>query len=157
VHPRVILLAGIAAILTAACSPRPFDAGPAPRLELQAREASFLAALAAKDVERTVGHFAEDAVLHVANMPPVRGRSAIRQFYGNVFRFLDSSAPVSEMIRASSVGDMGYSMGRVTNTFTGQDGPVEYAGKYLLVWERRGEEWLIATYSISNDQAEARR
>lgn len=156
-HARVMLLAGIAAILTAACTPRPFAGGPEPRAELQAREASFLAALAAKDVDQTVDHFAEDAVLHVANMAPVRGRPAIRQFYGNVFRFLDASAPVSEMVRTSSVGDMGYSMGRVTNTFTGQEGPVEFAGKYLLVWERRGDEWLIATYSISNDQAETRR
>jgi ketosteroid isomerase-like protein len=61
------------------------------------------------------------------------------------------------MVRTSSARDMGFSMGRVTGVFTGKDGRVEYAGKYLLVWQRRGDEWLIATYSISNNQGEGRR
>jgi ketosteroid isomerase-like protein len=154
-HRRLLLLA-TAAALAAACTPRPFPGAPAARADLQEREATFLAALAAKNPEQAAAHFADDAVLHVANMPPVQGRNAIREFYANIFRFLDSSVSASEVVRTSSSGDMGYSLGRVTNVFASEHGRMEYAGKYILVWERRGEQWLIATYSISNNQPEAR-
>jgi ketosteroid isomerase-like protein len=154
-HRRLLLLA-TAAALTAACTPRPFASGPAALADLQEREASVLAALTSKNPEQAAAHFADDAVLHVANMAPVRGRDAIREFYANVFRFLDTSASASEVVRTSSSGDMGYSLGRVTNVFASQHGRMEYAGKYILVWERHGEEWLITTYSISNNQPEAR-
>lgn len=156
-HRRFLLPALAAALLAVACTPGPFTSGPAARADLQEREASFLAALAAKDPEQTAGHFADDAVLHVANMPPLHGRDAIRQFYVNVFRFLDTSASTPEVVRTSSSGDMGYSMGRVSNVFAGEQGRVEYTGKYIVVWERRSGDWSIATYSISNNQPEARR
>jgi ketosteroid isomerase-like protein len=157
VTSRLIVVIGLAALLATACAPLPPAVGPAPRGDLPAREAGFLAALAARDAERTAAHFADDAVLHVAGMPAIRGRDAIRAFYGNVFRFLESSAPVSGAVRASRSGDMGWSEGQVTNRFRGADGPVEFAGKYLIVWERQGQEWLIAAYSLGNDAAEARR
>jgi ketosteroid isomerase-like protein len=156
VHRRSLILAAVTAIIATGCTPRPFTGGLVAHADLQEKEIGFLAAMAGKNSEETAAHFAEDGVLHVANMPPVRGRDAIRQFYTNVFRFLDSSASASEVVRVSSSGDMAYSMGRVTNVFAGEQGPMEYAGKYILVWERRGEEWLIATYSISNNQPEVR-
>lgn len=41
--------------------------------------------------------------------------------------------------------------------FEGDQGRVEYAGKYLLVWEKRAGEWAIVLYSISNNRAEVNR
>ena len=156
-HLRLIALAG-AAILAAGCAPGDSADGVALHdSELRARDASFQEALAAKDAEQAAAHFADGAVLHIANMAPVHGGEAIRDFYGNVFRYMESSAPESEVVRASNSGDVGYSMGRVTNVFAGEQGPAEYEGKYILVWERAAGEWQIAAYSVSSNSPDTGR
>lgn len=121
---------------------------------LEERQAGFLSALGAGDLDGTVAYFAEDAVLHIANMPPHRGRAAIRGLYENVFRFSTASEHLPESLTIASGGDMAYGFGSVNTVFAREGGPVAYAGKYLLVWERLDGEWLIAAYSISNDGSE---
>lgn len=157
-RPRVVFLRTLGiialAVSAATCAHRPAVQADEDGEALQQRERDFLAAMQAKDLERTAAYFAESAVLHVANMAPVEGRAAIRQFYGNVFRFLNSSASTPEALRVASGGDMAYSVGRVTNIFQGPQGPVQYAGKYLLVWEKRENVWSIVAYSVSNNRAE---
>jgi ketosteroid isomerase-like protein len=104
-----------------------------------------------------LAHFAADAVLHVPNMPPVAGEGAIRQFYGNVFRFLRASTPTVESARVAASGDVAYSVGSVANVFEGPQGAVEYAGKFSLVWENRAGEWSIVLYTISKNQPDPGR
>jgi predicted enzyme related to lactoylglutathione lyase len=91
-------------------------------------------------------------------MPTIQGRSAIRNFYGNVFRSLQASDAVPDRIRVSAGGDMAWSSGQVSNAFASTDGsdegPVAYTGRYLLVWERRGEEWFIVVYSLIQQPGE---
>ncbi len=153
--PAMVLT--VVTLASAACAQRPVNSGLPAGDRLHQRQADFLAALSARDLEQTVAHFADDAVLHVANMPPVQGREAIQRFYGNVFRFLSASDPVPELTRVADDADMAYTTGRVTNTFAGPDGPVEHTGKYLLVWERRGGDWAIVVYSISSNQPDPAR
>jgi uncharacterized protein (TIGR02246 family) len=159
----------LAPALLASCAPHPDAAGhpvpgapgesrePGPGAQavvsgaLESRQAEFLAALADRDLERATALFAEDAVLHVAGMPPVRGRAAIERFYGNVFRFMTSSTPELEAVRASTGGDMAWSAGRVSNVFAGPDGSTTHGGKFVLVWERRDATWLIVLYGVSSD------
>jgi branched-chain amino acid transport system substrate-binding protein len=114
------------------------------------RQDEFLAAMAARDADRVAAMFADDAVLHIAGMPPIAGRAAIHRFYGNMFGFLSASSATPESLHVS--GDMAYGTGHSSNEFRGADGPVSYAGKYLLVWKREGSEWFIAAYSISSNQ-----
>ncbi|HSJ08094.1 MAG TPA: nuclear transport factor 2 family protein, partial [Longimicrobiales bacterium] len=102
-------------------------------------------------------YFADDALLHVAGMPPVRGRDDIARFYSNVFRFLAASTPVPEALRMSEGADVAWGAGRVRNVFDGPEGRVEYEGKYAAVWERRDGEWLLALYAVSSDAPESRR
>jgi ketosteroid isomerase-like protein len=151
-HARLVLIAMLAVALVTACAHRP-GTGSAPDDEgLRQRQSDFLAALSARDLERTAALFAEDAVIHVADMPPLQGRDAIRRFYGNVFRFLSESASTPGPLRVSASADMAYGTGRVTNVFDAEQGRVEYTGKYLLVWERRGSEWWVAFYGLSSDR-----
>jgi ketosteroid isomerase-like protein len=148
-------LAALVLALASACATLPPRTAPdADAAGLAMRERSLLEALSARDAAATSRHFAEDAVLHVAGMPPVSGRAAIHDFYHTVFRFLRASEPESETLRVSSGGDMGYGTGRVTNVFDGEGGPVRHVGKYILVWERREGEWLVTAYGISSDRAE---
>jgi ketosteroid isomerase-like protein len=154
---RSISLALLVAALLSACAHRPPIALEAERTRVEERQGGFLAALGERDVERVAGFFAEDAVLHIAGMPAVRGRKAIQRFYANVFRALSASTATPELLRVGSGADLAYGAGRVTNIFAGGAGPVEYAGKYLLVWERRGGEWWIMAYGVSSDRPDPAR
>lgn len=121
------------------------------------RQTTFLAAMASKDVDATAEHFAEDAILHIANMPPVQGRETIRTFFSNVFRFMQESETVPESVRIAISGDMAYTTGRVINSFDGEDESLSYSGKYLLIWENLNGEWLISVYAVSNNSSEIPR
>lgn len=152
-----ISLLVLVVLLGSACAHHVSATAAGEREILQQREHDFLAALGTRDLEKTTAYFADDATLHVANMPPIQGRSAIAQFYGNAFRFLQTSEAIPGLLRVSGSADFAYSAGRVSNVFEGAEGRVEYAGKYLLVWENQAGEWVIVFYSISNNQADTRR
>jgi ketosteroid isomerase-like protein len=149
----VVLLVstGCAPAAPAGTSPDPAGLPPGAAARLEQRQASLLAALASREAERVVPFFAEDARLHVAGMPEVIGRDAIRNFYANVFRFLSASEMTAGEPRMSSGGDMAHVSGSTRNRFASPGGEREFEGKFLLVWERRGEEWMVAVYAISND------
>lgn len=144
-------------LFISACAQRPSVSEHQVGQALLQREQAFLAALSARDVEQTAAFFAEDASLHLANMPPVQGRSAIEQFYRNVFRFLQASTALPERMQVAASVDLAYSAGQVNNVFASEQGQSAYAGKYLLVWEWREGDWFIVFYSLSSNQAEMRR
>jgi uncharacterized protein (TIGR02246 family) len=149
---RRLLLAACAIALAAGCGDGTTATRDTARQALEARERDFTAALAARDADRMAALFAEDAVLHVANMPPVEGRDSVAQFYGNTFRFLSDSRSTPETLHVSDGGDMAYTTGSVTNEFHRPDGPVEYAGKHVLICRAVDGEWMIALYAISSNQ-----
>lgn len=124
---------------------------------LDRRQREFLTALATKDHRVAAQFFADDATLHIANMPAVQGRSEIVRFYANLFRFLEASAVTPETMHMSDSGDLAYSIGRASNTFRGAQRLTEYSGKYLLVWRKHEGRWAIAAYSVSSDQSDAAR
>jgi uncharacterized protein (TIGR02246 family) len=132
-------------------------AAPVGASDLQQRQAGFLSAMEARDADRVATYFAEDGVVQVAGMPPVRGREGVRRFYGNVFRFLRETSATPETLRRTATGDIAYGYGAVRNVFDGAAGRSEYQGKYLVVWERRDGDWLIAAYSVSSNQSESGR
>jgi ketosteroid isomerase-like protein len=124
---------------------------------LQQRQNDFLSALSSKDLERTLDHYADDAVVHIANMPPIHGSDAIRQLYENVFRFLSESEYTPDPLRISESADLAYGTGSVTNVFEGAEGLIEYPGKYLIIWGKRDDVWKVVVYSVSNNRSETSR
>jgi ketosteroid isomerase-like protein len=152
----VAIVIAAVVVLTSACVHRaPPDAADGG--SVAQRQSAFFMALSAKDVDATVAFFTDDAVLHVAGMPPIEGRTAIRQFYGNLFRFLSATTATPETLHVSRSGDLAYSTGRTSNEFQGAQGPTAYSGKYVLAWTRDGGNWAIALYSVSSNQSDAAR
>jgi ketosteroid isomerase-like protein len=143
-----------AALVGGCAEPRPASVEGQREL-LEQRQGEFFAALEARDPDRTAELFADDAVLHIAGMPPIEGRAAIHRFYGNLFGFLSASTATPERLHLSESADLAYGIGRTSNAFRGPEGPVEYTGKYLLVWQRTADDWFIVVYGVSSDQAEA--
>jgi ketosteroid isomerase-like protein len=121
------------------------------------RQADYHAAMAARDADRIAAMFSEDAVLHIANMPPVEGREAIHRFYTRMFGFLSATSATPETLVVSAGGDMAYGTGRTINEFRGPEGPVSFAGKYALIWRKPGDAWLVAIYTVSSNQQDPAR
>jgi ketosteroid isomerase-like protein len=147
----------VLALLLAACAHHRPARPEAARGPLELRQQAFVAALAARDADALGGLFAEDAVLHVAGMPAIEGRPAIRDFYRKMFGFLAGSVAAVERLHVSDAGDVAYSIGRATNEFRGPQGPVTYGGKFSLIWRHLAGEWVIVLYSVSSDQPDPGR
>jgi ketosteroid isomerase-like protein len=106
-----------------------------------------------KQLDDLVNLYTADALVFRPNVPPVRGTSAIREFF---FGLLDAGMGEVEMepIRAEVLGDVAYEAGRCKSLV-----PValskrrEERGKYVLVLNRAtpAGEWKIVTDSWSGD------
>jgi len=118
---------------------------------LAAREASLLAALSARDLERTLLHFANASVANLQGMSSVHGSESIRTLFERVFASLVRSEYTPEAMQLAPTGRRAESSGRVENVFRGPDGEVANTGTYSVVWDRRGEDWWVTIYSIRND------
>lgn len=151
---RTLIAAACAVVLVTSCA----HDGAAPlatdRESLERSQGEFIEALAARDAELAAALFAEDAVLHIANMDPVEGRDAIRRFYGNLFGYLSSSGAVPERLELSVSGDLAYATGRAKNEFRGAEGSTGYTGKFALVWKKVDGDWRIALYSVSSNASQ---
>jgi uncharacterized protein (TIGR02246 family) len=145
----------LAAVLWTGLAIQPaFGAPDSERVLLERRQEAFAAAMATRDATEVAACFADDAVLHIANQPPIQGKPAIQQFYSQVFRFLAASEFVPESLRIAASADLAYSTARVNNTFEREGNRIEYSGKSLLVWEKREETWKIAAYTVSNNRGD---
>jgi uncharacterized protein (TIGR02246 family) len=122
------------------------------RAAVEQRQAGFIAALAARDADAVAAFFADDGAMHIAGRPAIEGRSAIRDFYENMFGFLAASGATPQATHVAAAGDMAFSLGSTTNVFRRPEGPVEYEGKYSLAWRNVEGDWSIILYSVSSNQ-----
>jgi len=152
--PRAIL--AFVLVLAAGCAHAGGAAARATAL-LDQRDAAFRAAAADRDTERLASFFTDDATLHVAGMPAIRGREAIGRFYENVHRFLASTSATPESHRIAASADLAYSTGSTRNEFRSPDGTASYTGKYATVWVWRDANWYVSLHSLSSDRSDPSR
>jgi ketosteroid isomerase-like protein len=154
---RIAGLGAVALLLTVGCGQPPSASLDAEWPLLLERQGDFLEAMASRDVDGIASLFTEGAVLHVVNLPPVEGRDAIVQFFGNLFGSLTASHAEVEETHMSAGADMAYSFGKTTNHFQRGEGIQSYGGKFALVWVKIEGEWVIVLHSVSSNQQEAAR
>jgi ketosteroid isomerase-like protein len=111
---------------------------------LSKADKQFNADTRAQGLEGWLKWFAEDG--YVGNDPSVRGSDALRQFYTHLFSNKDLnfqwSPSHSELFPS---GNMGYTTGRYTMTFTDAKGnKVSRTGNYLTVWQKQKDgSWKV--------------
>jgi uncharacterized protein (TIGR02246 family) len=107
---------------------------------------AFDAAMNAGDAAAAAAVFAEDGVEMPPDRPAIRGRAAIEQYYREMFAGPVKLSAFRLTHREGQVaGEVAYLSGdlKVTVTPPGA-GPLEQAGKYLVVLKRSGGKWLVA-------------
>ena len=87
--------------------------------------------------------YTEDAYLLPPDSETVKGRAAIQTFWTN------AAAAIGDLkLTTVDVKPLGSDAAREIGTFTLKtkgDKPQEVAGKYVVIWEKAGAQWKLAT------------
>jgi len=132
------------------------DARDADARAIRDSEAEWARVWAAKDVDKVVSHYADDASVELADVPIMGGKDAIRAGVQQAFtdrNFALSFAPAQ--VEVSRSGDLAYTRGvyTVTLTDTATTRPVTAKGKYVVVYRKERDGRWIAIHDINNRDA----
>ncbi|PZR76914.1 MAG: DUF4440 domain-containing protein [Chthoniobacterales bacterium] len=122
-----------------------------PKIEQAVRDADdqWSKAAAAKDVEKTISFYSNDAIVLPPNAPAVTTKEGIRELWKN---FLDSLSTISwktTRVEAAKSGDIAYLTG--TYEMMGKDGTKD-RGKYLEVFKKQADgSWKCGADMFSSD------
>jgi uncharacterized protein (TIGR02246 family) len=140
----MVSLAGV--LLLTGCNTAP---PPAPAVDIAAEqgklrdvEAAWVKEAAAKDVEKAVAHYADDAVMMVPGMPAMKGKEAIRAGWKGMLDDPNGKLVFSsDRVEISQSGDMATTRGAYTATATDPKTkkPVEDKGSYVTVFKKQAD------------------
>jgi uncharacterized protein (TIGR02246 family) len=161
---RIVALAGMIAITTASIvaqgkPDRPATAAPpAGSAAAAIREVAdaYVKATTSGDAKAVAALYTEDAVEMPPNLPPVKGRAAIQQYYDKVF---SSGFKVTTFtlkhLETHATGDNGYDVGTYEQGLAEPSAstPVSDTGKYVVIVRRTAAGWKVAYAIYNSDQA----
>jgi uncharacterized protein (TIGR02246 family) len=156
IAPLALVLLQVAC--TQAPPPAPPDTRAADEKAIRDTEAQWVKDYQAKDVEKGVAHYADDASLLMPGMPIMTGKDTIKgafkAFLADPAFALDFSAAKVEV---SKGGDIGYTQGAYTMTMTDPKTkkPVTEKGKYVTVYKKQADGSWKAIEDMNNADAPA--
>jgi uncharacterized protein (TIGR02246 family) len=104
---------------------------------------------AAKDLDKTVSFYADDAVVLPPNQAAVRTKDGIRNLWKGFFDSLTDISWKTTRVEMANSGDMGYLIGAYEMTL--KDGTKD-KGKYCEVWKKQSDgKWKVAADMFSSD------
>jgi len=160
-HNRYFLAAAFAlAVILAGCKQAPPP--PAPETHdadvkaIRDLEATMLQALAAKDLDKSVAFYADDASVFIPDAPVINGMAAIKEAYISFFADKNFSFTfASDKVDVAKSGDLGYSQGTYTMTSTDPKTKrvLTVKGKYVEVYKKQADGGWKDVADISNEDA----
>ena len=131
------------ALLTATCLCLPVSAIAQDKATIQSLNDQFARAFNAGDIAAVAAHYTEDAVVLPPGAEMVMGRNAILTFWKSA---ADQIGDIK--LTAVDVKPLGSNAAREIGTFslrTKGAQPQQVTGKYVVVWEKVGADWKLAT------------
>ncbi len=121
---------------------------------IRALDAAWSQAAGAKDLDKTVSFYADDASMLPANAPIASGKDAIHTAWSQLMAlpgFSLSFAPSKIVI--AKAGDMAYEIGTYHLTLNDAQGkPAASVGKYVVNWQKRGGQWKVVADIFNDDK-----
>ncbi|HXX19698.1 MAG TPA: SgcJ/EcaC family oxidoreductase [Candidatus Acidoferrum sp.] len=153
--PVLIAWAAVGCTNQPAAPAAPPDTRAADEAAIRAADANFAQWAAAKDLDKCVSLYADDAVAFAPGMPAVIGKDNIRKFISGLV-----SAPGLQVnIHIASVdvarsGDIAIDRGTVDSTVTDKKGKATaQTVEYVLVWKKQADgSWKIAADTSANQK-----
>lgn len=139
------ILCSVAILALTACNhapPTAADTHDADVTSLRATEAQWVRDYAARDLDKLVAHYADDAVLMIPNVPAARGKDAIRKA---VEGFLQDTAMAvtfaADQVEVAKSGELGCTRGTYQLTMTD---PVTHKlvhdhGNYVATYRKQAD------------------
>ena len=115
-------------------------------------DAQWSAAAAAKDVDKTVSFYSDDAIVMPPNGPSATTKEAIRALWKDLLTDASISWKTKKVEVAKS-GDLAFSSGTYEVTLNDPTGKsVNDRGKYVVVWEKQADgKWKCGTDIWNSD------
>ena len=152
----VVVTPLVAAVLlsTGGCSSTPEVNLAAEEKAIRSAEAEFSQAAAAKDLEKAVAFYADDAVMLPPGEPIASGKAAVRAGWTQMFATPDLALTweVTKIDVAKS-GDMAFDYGTYSMSYKNAAGRAEKDhGKYATVWKKQADgAWKVALDTNCSD------
>jgi ketosteroid isomerase-like protein len=120
------------------------------RRAIEASDSSFSAAALRGDSTGLASHYADDAVLMLANVPAARGHEAIARSFGALVSTMKLSAFKLQTQDVTLAGEYAIETGayQMTSQMKGAK-PIQDIGKYIVVWKKQPD----GSYKIFRDIA----
>ena len=141
---------------TVACTQAPPpDTHDADVQALKDTDAAWAKVMAAKDFEKSVSYYADDASVLISNAPAISGKDAIRAAFKPMFD--DPSFALTfqaSRVEVAKSGDLGYTQGAYTMTLTDPKTkkPFTDKGKYLTTFKKQADgSWKAEADMVSSD------
>lgn len=122
---------------------------------IRAASAEWAKVAAAKDLEKTLSYYADDASMFPFNMPVITGPEARRKAWGGWFSlpelvFFNAATKVE----VAKSGDLAYEIGTFKESFKDDKAaPVNLVGKYVVVWKKQPSgQWKAIIDIFNTDQ-----
>ena len=157
---RFAMLAGSVALLGfmwGCATPPPPDTRAADEQVIRETETQWAKAAAAKDVERFMSFYADDASLFAPGTPTATGKEAIRKGTETLFATPGFSLSFQTVkVEVSRGGDLAYCSGTYAMTMNDPKGkPVNDKGKYVAVYRKEPDGAWKAVADINNSDLPA--
>ena len=111
-------------------------------------DAQWSKAAAAKDLDKTISFYADDAVVLPPNQAAVTTKEGIRNLWKDLIESVTSINWTATRVEMAKSGDMACLSG--TYELTMNDGTKDH-GKYCEVWEKKGGTWKCGTDIWNSD------
>lgn len=111
-------------------------------------------AAGAKDLEKTVSYYTDDALVMPANSPVLQGKDAARAMWKAMFNVPGFGGGwKASRVEVSKSGDLGWTTGPYEITETDASGkPMTDKGKYLAVWKKQADgSWKCVADMFNSD------
>jgi len=147
-------------IVLAGCSQQttptpPPDTRAADEAAVRAASEEWAKVAAAKDLEKTLSYYAEDASMFPPNLPIVTGADARRKMWTQLFSPAEMAfSNAATKVEVAKSGDLAYEIGTFQESHKDDKGnPVKLTGKYVVVWKKQaGGDWKAVVDIFNTDQ-----
>jgi ketosteroid isomerase-like protein len=131
------------------------DTRAADEAAVRAASAEWAKVAAAKDLEKTLSYYADDASMFPPNGPIVTGPDARREAWTGLFAPAEMAfSNAATKVEVAKSGDLAYESGTFQESFKDDKGnPVNLVGKYVVVWKKQPSgQWKAIVDIFNTDQ-----
>ena len=114
---------------------------------IRQRSQQLATAFNAKDMEAIIELYADNSVFMPPNVPTLRGREPLREFYQDLIGRATNLRLETEDV--AGYGPLAYETG--TYSLVYQDGAVRDRGKYVFIWRKMNDTWRTEKTIWSSD------